>query len=171
MQPNQLKEVALSILDDANSYLNQISVETYCQPQELLFNASIGQHTRHFIEFFQCLLEQSKKGDCINYDKRERNKMIEQQPEYTLAVIEELKVALLAVNLDRTLRLEASYSGTEAAPLAVSSNFEREMLYNVEHTVHHLAIIKIGLKAVAPEIVLPDNFGVAASTVRFRQNA
>ena len=53
---------------------------------------------------------------------------------------------------------------------AITTTIERELLYNIEHTIHHLAIIKIGLKIVAPEISVSDHFGVAASTLEFRRH-
>jgi hypothetical protein len=54
--------------------------------------------------------------------------------------------------------------------LTSQSNIERELMYNIEHTIHHLAIIKIGLNAVAPQIALSEHFGVAPSTIRHKQN-
>jgi len=42
----------------------------------------------------------------------------------------------------------------------------RELQYNIEHAVHHLAIIKIGVKTLEDSFKLDDNFGIAASTIR-----
>ena len=50
----------------------------------------------------------------------------------------------------------------------VSSSFFRELTYLIEHTIHHLAIIKIGLNEVYPAIEIPKNFGVAHSTIRYQ---
>jgi hypothetical protein len=41
-------------------------------------------------------------------------------------------------------------------------------LYNIEHNVHHLAIIKIAMKQAFPEIKTAENLGVAASTLEFK---
>ncbi|MDX1476670.1 MAG: hypothetical protein R3301_03155 [Saprospiraceae bacterium] len=51
----------------------------------------------------------------------------------------------------------------------MDSSLERELIYNIEHTIHHLAIIKIGLAIIAPDIPLPAHFGVAPSTVKYKQ--
>ena len=50
----------------------------------------------------------------------------------------------------------------------VESTLERELVYNIEHAVHHMAMIKIGLRQIAPEILIDKNFGVAQSTVNNR---
>lgn len=42
-------------------------------------------------------------------------------------------------------------------------------MYNIEHTIHHLALIKVGLKLVYPDLDLPNHFGVAPSTIKFQQ--
>jgi hypothetical protein len=43
------------------------------------------------------------------------------------------------------------------------------LVYNIEHAVHHMAIMKIGIREVADYINLPDNFGIAVSTLRYRE--
>ena len=52
----------------------------------------------------------------------------------------------------------------------IITSFYRELYYNYEHLIHHLAIIRIGLQLYRPKIFLPENFDVADSTIRFKQN-
>ena len=47
------------------------------------------------------------------------------------------------------------------------SSLEREVVHNIEHVIHHLAIIKIALLAYHDEITVPQAFGVAPSTLRY----
>ena len=54
--------------------LLQIEDKDYAMCCSELSNASIGEHTRHIIEMFQCLTNEYKSG-IVNYDKRERNKL------------------------------------------------------------------------------------------------
>lgn len=154
----------VSCLSATRIYLDALSAEEYQEPLELLSGASIGQHTRHFIEFFQCLLTQISAG-AVNYDLRVRDKVIEQEPDLAARAIESICNELQACQLEQKLQLSASYSDE----VTVESNVAREVLYNLEHTIHHLAIIRIGLNILRPDLKLPDSFGIAASTTKYRQ--
>jgi hypothetical protein len=68
---------------------------------------------------------------------------------------------------DKMLMLATSYDGEEL--LEIPTSFNRELVYLIEHTIHHLAIIKIGLNEAFPTIEIPENFGVAYSTIRFKE--
>jgi hypothetical protein len=45
----------------------------------------------------------------------------------------------------------------------------REMVYLVEHSIHHYALIRIGLQENFPKIIIPENFGIAYSTIKHRE--
>ena len=77
----QINTVAEQVLRDAEVYLANISPDVYATPLDLLFGASIGQHTRHFVEFYQCLIDQNEKGE-INYSKRLRDPQLEEDPRF-----------------------------------------------------------------------------------------
>jgi hypothetical protein len=164
----RINSVAARTLQDAETYLREIDPEVYGMPLDLLFGASIGQHTRHFIEFYQCLLDQiSETASEINYSKRLREPAIEEDPQFALQTIERLVARILALDENISCKLKCSEQ-FESGEVYVDSNLERELLYNIEHTIHHLAIIKIGIATVAPGIELPEHFGVAPSTLRYR---
>lgn len=154
----------LRCFEDARIYLNIISPTAYHHPIELLSGATIGQHTRHFIEFYQCLLQQLPKG-LVNYDLRQRDLLIETAPEHACAVLDDVAQAIGGLDLEQSIELEAQMDGM----VKVKSNVGRELLYNLEHCIHHLAIIKIGLKVLVPDLVLPKDFGVASSTTQYRK--
>lgn len=164
----QIKSVAARSLQDAQVYLKEIDPDVYGMSLDLLFGASIGQHTRHFVEFYMCLLNQITGTSAeVNYSARLREPAIEENPEFALQTIDQLVDNVLALDENITCKLKCSEQ-FEDSDVFVDSNLERELLYNIEHTIHHLAIIKIGLAAVAPGIHLPKHFGVAPSTIRYR---
>src|SRR5262245_1913964 len=66
--------------------LSELSEDEYRRPLPILSNSSIGQHTRHIIEFFQTLLEAYDSGQ-LNYDKRERNRLIEKNQQAALVAL------------------------------------------------------------------------------------
>ena len=165
-----INTVAERVLRDAEVYLDRIDEEIYRMPLDLLFGASIGQHTRHFIEFYRCLLTQIDQSPrVVNYSKRERDLAIESEPSVAKRHIQEISSLLLGLEENEACELECN-DHIDGPVQHVSSNLERELLYNIEHTIHHLAIIKIGLAAVAPSIDIPEHFGVAPSTIRHKQN-
>ncbi|MBP7238753.1 MAG: hypothetical protein KBA14_00885 [Saprospiraceae bacterium] len=169
IQSSSLPQVAGSVLNDLRHYLSAIEPVLYQAPMDLLSGSTIGQHTRHIIEFYICLIDQSSQEETpvINYAKRQRDYRIESEPDYALHLVNEICERLGDLDIDKNCMLDSSEHGLEE--LLVSSTIGRELIYNIEHTIHHLAIVKIALKATTPSIDLPEHFGVAPSTIRHRQ--
>lgn len=165
----KIQAVAIQVLEDTRDYLTQIPQEIYATPQDLLFQASIGQHTRHLIEFFQCLLTQIRQNPpMINYASRQRSPQIEQDPAIALHTVNIIISDLNSLDENITCHLECGEHFAGNTSYAITTSLERELIYNIEHTIHHLAIIKIGIKALAPSMELPGHFGVAPSTVKYK---
>lgn len=158
------------LLLDLKSALEQLPTEQYQKPIPELFKSSVGQHTRHIIEFFQCL-EQQLPTDIIDYDLRQRNLLIESSTLEASNSIVELIEWLDSPLEDRLLQLVANYNykATTNDLIKVPSSLVRELVYNIEHAIHHMAIIKVGLRISYPQLQLPSHFGVAPSTLRYHQ--
>jgi hypothetical protein len=144
--------------------LEQLSAADYSQPITLLGNASIGQHVRHIIELFQCL-EQGYAPGVVNYDNRKRDLNIEQDKELAINLLQSIQAGLKKHNKD--LQLEVAFDESSRETLVVATNFHREVAYNLEHTIHHMALIRVGITALS-HISLPESYGVAASTLKYR---
>lgn len=155
-------------MEDAKLYLRQIGKESYTKPIRLLDHATLGEHTRHFIEYFQCLFEQYPTG-IINYDKRSRDKSLEIDPYLAIAAIDDIINRIDGSVEDIPLEIESDYGIDGSAVLREKSYFRRELIFNIEHTIHHLSIIKIGLGIESTGIQLPSHFGLTPSTVKYRQ--
>jgi len=170
-QHTSIPQLAEIVLGDLRYYLQIIDPVVYQSPLELLSGSTIGQHTRHIIEFYNCLLEQSAQqtDPVINYAKRRRDHLIESQPDHAIGFVDELCNRLQDLDSQQICFLDCAEHGQE--DLLVSSTIGRELIYNIEHTIHHLAIVKIALRATLPSIELPEHFGVAPSTIRHRQEA
>lgn len=165
----QLTEANIEVLQQLEGLVKKLTDKQYTTAQEEAFNASLGQHVRHIVEFYLCLFAGLEKGE-INYDARKRDKEIEENKVYALGKIEEItrKLRQSDFNGDLLLTSEVSTSGDEEARLA--TNFERELLYTLEHAIHHMAIIKIIVNLKYSGVALMKNFGVAFSTIRFQQS-
>lgn len=165
----ELKNAALRILDQLSNLINELSDKDFNQPLIILNNATLGQHIRHTLEFFICLQDGLDEGK-INYDKRRHDKAIETDRILSLSKIQEIVQFLSNSHGNKNLVLELVYGDTENDTHQIDSNFARELAYNIEHGVHHMAIVKIGALALRPTLQLPVDFGVASSTIRYRNN-
>ena len=148
-------------LNELVDLLNQLSDEQYSNPCEQLSSASIGEHTRHIIEMFQCL-ENQFEGGIVNYDKRDRNKQIQTDTNFAISQIEIIKNNLEKEN--KKIELQQIIDGEE---IRIDSNYHRELLYNLEHCIHHQALIKVAI-LISENIKIDENFGVARSTIEYR---
>ncbi len=164
-----LKLAAEDLLSQLEEVVDQLTDENFIQPLEILSNSSIGQHVRHTLEFFICLVD-ARNTSHVNYDNRKHDKLIETDRSLAKSVIRSMKEFMAQLDENQSLTLEMSYGTTDDELITVSTNILREVAYNIEHTVHHMALIKIGVVNNFCDVTLPDHFGVASSTVRYNAN-
>ncbi|OUD36747.1 hypothetical protein [Flavobacterium sp. FPG59] len=148
-------------LNELIDLLDQLSQTEYSNSCAELSNATIGEHTRHIIEMFQCLENQYDLG-VVNYDKRERNTLI--QTDTTFA-IENIKA--VQKNLDKENKNITLLQIIDGEEIRIESNYNRELLYNLEHCIHHQALIKVAILQ-CETVTIDPNFGVARSTIEYR---
>ncbi|TRX35496.1 DinB family protein [Flavobacterium sp. ZT3R18] len=141
--------------------LNQLSDEEYSKSCFELSGSSIGEHTRHIVEMFQCLNRNYDSG-IVNYDKRERNVLIQTNGDFAIQMILDIKNSIAKEN--KNLELQQIIDG-EA--IKIQSNYYRELLYNLEHCIHHQALIKVAVLKFE-NVTVDGNFGVARSTIEYR---
>ena len=144
----------------------QLTDEQYAQPVAVLSNATIGEHVRHIVELFLCL-ENGYSSGIVNYDQRKRDRRYETDRNLVIELMQLIYKNLYKHNKD--LLLETGNSGQNSEPIIISTNYYREIMYNLEHTVHHMALIRIALREI-PALVLPESYGVASSTMKYRKS-
>lgn len=149
-------------LNELVCLLNQLSNDDFTSPCKGLSNSTIGEHTRHIIEMFQCLENQYESG-VVNYDKRNRDYRIQSDTDFALQCIIETKNKLQKE--DKGLVLQQIVDGEE---LRIDSNYFRELLYNLEHCIHHQALIKVAVLQLE-HLQIDEDFGVARSTIEYRK--
>lgn len=148
-------------LNELVALLDQLSDHEYTKPCPQLSNATIGEHTRHIVEMFQCL-ENFYDSGLVNYDKRERNIVIQTNTEFAIKSIVEIQNNLEKEN--KKIELQQIIDGEE---IRIESNYLRELLYNLEHCIHHQALIKVAILQ-CENVQIDANFGVARSTIEYR---
>jgi hypothetical protein len=149
-------------LNELVDLLNQLSEEEYSESCFELSGASIGEHTRHIVEMFQCLNRNYDSG-IVNYDKRERNVLIQTDANFAVQMILDIKNSIQKEN--KKLELQQMIDGTA---IRIQSNYHRELLYNLEHCIHHQALIKVAILKFE-NVTVDENFGVARSTIEYRK--
>lgn len=164
-----MKTVAKENLKQIESLLKILSKPDYVSKQEIFSGASIGQHVRHILEFYLLLVSGSFTG-TISYDKRDRDKRLETDPEFALNLIENLLSGLETLSIDEKIMMEADYTVEGHHENNIVSSIGRELAYCIEHSIHHQAIIKAGLISMGMPEATDTNFGVAYSTIRYRNN-
>ena len=146
--------------------LLQLRDEDYGRPLPVLNNSSIGAHTRHVIEFF-VELEAGWHDGVVNYDNRKRRKMLEENKEAAIAALQDIIAA--SNKPDRSMQLAVHYQAEGTPPTLVATTYFRELVFAIEHTVHHMALMRIGIEHLQT-VVVPAGFGIAASTQRFQSS-
>jgi hypothetical protein len=151
---------------ELRSILDQVNEADYSRALPILDNGTLGRHVRHILEFYECLFL-SDDGDTICYDDRKRNLVLEEHVAIASEYIDTIISKISGVGHNKFLFLKSRF-GTEE--ITMNSSLYREITYNIEHTVHHLAIIRIALSAECKYICLSNTFGYADSTIQFLQS-
>ena len=153
---------SVNTIEQFKDILSLLSQEEYTKCCVALSNATIGQHTRHVIELYQCLINGYNVGQ-VNYDNRKRDTKIQEDIAFAIQQLDTIKNALEKPNKE----IHVSYELGENE-VFLDSNYYREVMYNLEHAIHHHALIKVGL-IIMTKIELPESFGVAPSTIQYRK--
>lgn len=137
--------------------------ETYLWKPPGGVSGSIGAHVRHVLDHVNALAEHPRP-QVLSYDYRLRDTRIEQS---RLAGIAALRLAIARLDdlpegpRDQMVTLEAMVEHGRA-PVAVTTSLARELVFALQHTIHHQAIIAILLQQVG--VTAPARFGYAPAT-------
>lgn len=160
----------LSVLQQLREALMKMSDSDYIS-KAYDDTSPLGMHVRHIVEFheelFKTLMNMADNEVC--YDRRARNLDYENSRQMGIEAIQSLELlwgnnfyaasepVMMSVTLD-----------VDKDPMAMHSCVYREMAYVLDHTIHHMEIIR--LIARAQGIVIHAPFGVAISTQRYQKN-
>ncbi len=163
------KNQSEAVINQIIIFLGQIDHKIMVQPLSLFGQSNIGQHLRHIHGFFDCLIMGNKR-DCINYDKRNRDPRIETDPAYCAAIFTSMLKEIELLDLKQEIWVNAGLKTEDrCVDHSLKSSIGRELVYAVEHSIHHLAIIKMGMRAEFPHISIDEDLGIAPSTLEYRK--
>ncbi len=165
------KEGLRSVFGQMDRLLEQLSAEAYARPLPLFEGSSLGQHFRHIINFAECLLRGWREGLPVDYAARHRDPSLERRPEKARAAIARLVQQMDAVPEAAAVQVRADFfeAGQPAERPVVASTFGRELMFVHDHAIHHLAMIRMGIRTCFPDIRLDPAVGVAPATLKYWQ--
>jgi len=153
---------SIHILEQLQAVLLGLGPEQYRRPLQVMDGGTVGKHTRHIIELYLCVFKGYERGE-VCYDSRKRDPALEEDRDSALRALENIKNQLHRE--DKELNLIGSF---EDETFDIPSNYKRELLYNLEHCIHHLALIRPALRELGMSEI-PESFGVAPSTMAYRK--
>ena len=169
------------LLRQLSESLSHLDCDSYSLHRDQIFDSSVGGHVRHIVDHYENFIsalfgnylveatEPELNGrPMVNYDSRLRERQVEVDPMLATA-----RIAQIIDTLERMPRSDIELDiilQIDLAPDTVlqASTLARELSFLHIHTVHHLAIISYIFRAIGIED-LPQNFGIAPSTINYRQ--
>lgn len=168
MKNPELIEAAQDVLTQGLDLLFAIDEKAYQETMEAPFNAALGQHYRHVLDHFSCLLAGLASSE-INYDARTRERRLETDIHHARVFTCDLLRALKSMgdaDLARNCKVVYSVAYNSAEAACLQSNVARELAFCVGHAIHHYAIIRFLCNRLGVEV--PVAFGVAPATMKHR---
>ncbi|MFT4993380.1 MAG: hypothetical protein ACI965_000399 [Paraglaciecola sp.] len=155
----------LEIVQQAKEFLLSISQQAYRAVLTPHFSGSAGAHMRHTIDHYLALKKGLVSGS-INYNKRDRHSLTEQDPQLALTLwqdIEHWLVSVCHLDADLSLQVICESSLHESQNTQTQSTLARELVFVSSHAVHHFSLLAIiqSLQGLKGE----RNFGLAPATV------
>ena len=143
----------LHCLEQAIELLGRLPESAFART-EARHAKTVGPHLRHVLDHYSAFIA-GLPDFRVDYDARERTREIAGE----LVLMEED-----LMELPIQIRLESG--GAEAEQWS-HSTVRRELQFLLSHTVHHFALIAVLLERF--EIAVPDDFGIAPSTLKYWQ--
>jgi uncharacterized damage-inducible protein DinB len=131
-------------------------------------HAGIGQHVRHVLDHYRAFV-QGLDQQCVDYNLRTRNSAEENDPAIAALSIDELIQWMK--NLETApykITVISEISLHEQQSEAITSNAERELLYLINHSIHHMAYAS--LLASSKNVFVPRDIGLAPGTATYERN-
>lgn len=163
------KDGTLSMAAQICELLNILDNQRYAASLDIFNGSSLGQHFRHILDFYKSIVKGNHLGH-IDYSDRERSAQVEVDAAYAKKAFDHILIAVKGLDEQKRIAVKADFSNyTDEDRPMVESSIGRELMFAYDHALHHLAIIKIGIRTSMPDIQLDEALGVAPATVKFRK--
>ncbi len=160
---------AVELIRQIVQTIELIPEDDYSRPLEVYNGSTLGKHFRHIYDFFSCVTIDSDQN-VVDYCQRQRDEQLECDKSCAILQFDLLRQALMNMQENKAITVYADFELENGIRPAVASTLGREIMYAYDHAVHHLAIVKIGIKSIHPDIAINNELGVAASTIRHQHS-
>ena len=160
----------LHALDDLLALLLSLSQERYVDVQRPYFESSLGKHTRHVLDHYDCFRRDLPTG-LINYDQRPRDERIENDKVYALSFLQELREFMQSlttlIEVNQTLQVLMCNDVEMPDGVVTDSSVGRELQFLQGHSVHHYALMAAMLRISGDSV--KTSLGIAPSTLLYNR--
>lgn len=167
-QSSSVKTGILEIYSQLKGFILMLPEQVYAKPLDLLHQNSIGKHCRHILEGLEALLPAQEEED-INYEKRKRQLLYEIDDTAFLQRMDEIIETLYGFDLNRSIHVIHEPFPGQLPAEKLHSSIGRELLYSMEHMIHHMAILRLAANNLDLQNQIPESFGVAFSTLHHQK--
>lgn len=164
---NQLLKGCREALEQVAMIIRATTSDNHLTDENLYTTLRLGSHTRHIVDHFVALLQGIDNG-VIDYNRRNRDSVIESQVNQGLLAIEQL-VSQIEQVADGPIEVISEIDCYQTVSQRFSSTVHRELLYLINHTIHHTAYMKLLVKPY--HLTLPEGIGIAPGTASFLRTA
>jgi uncharacterized damage-inducible protein DinB len=135
------------------------------ETKNIFSRTSVGRHFRHIYDHF-IAFEKGLEAGVVDYNKRNRESLIELDPHASARQLSILIQSFSQLDLkNNPLKVLSEIDCFVTESTKIDSNTHRELLYLINHSIHHAAHIKLLLQLNGIE--LPDLIGLAPSTASY----
>lgn len=161
----QLRNATIESIEQTRSLLDAL-VKHEAGP-EIYSGTGIGKHVRHIVDHF-LVFRDGLSGDCIDYNRRNRESEMERNIFIACNALDDLKNWIASteeLDEDRPVTIISEVSCEKTVNVKIKSNVMRELHYVAYHSIHHLAYCT--LLAQKHEIALDTSIGIAPGTATY----
>ena len=160
-----LRKALSSCLGQVETILDIIDKDSSDRAETTYRNRSLGKHVRHIIDHILAFKAAEKSG-LLDYDRRNRGSDIEVNWETAREFLAGVREWL--VNAEPRclpLRVKSEIDCLASVSELFESNSDRELLYLINHTIHHIAYMRLLMEREGYQ--LPEHIGLSPSTASY----
>ncbi|WP_339667883.1 hypothetical protein [Dasania marina] len=160
-----LLNATIDALGQINTIVGLVKQQSPDMAKRLFVEQRIGTHIRHVYDHFNALQEGKRTG-TVDYNQRSRNSKAETDIVISEAQHKQIVAALAdGTHFSSTLKVISEIDCFKTENMEIPSNYARELLYLINHAIHHVAIIKLILEHNG--VSVPSYIGLAPGTASY----